>query len=212
VVCGQRSRLWTRAHARKLPQVLLRQLPFFTLGREFDEHSVKGTPSCLHHLGVVEVPDAQEDGCLETYGPTDDLKGDTNLRASSSSLDASHCDPEFTHPSSRRPMSFEDVGAPRASLRGSSSSLGASHRPDGVENLGRHPLTSPCSADASKERSDNVRARIFSHLAASYAAHALRMTCPASRVSSGAASADNGCRKQVGSSQRMRRSQPRNPQ
>jgi hypothetical protein len=58
----------------------------------------------LDHFGVVEVPDAQKDRDLETYGCTVDLKRDTNLRillASRIYLDACDCDLKFAHPVSR---------------------------------------------------------------------------------------------------------------
>jgi hypothetical protein len=34
---GRGSCLWTQVHARKLPQIFRRQLPFLALGREFNE-------------------------------------------------------------------------------------------------------------------------------------------------------------------------------
>src|ERR1700757_1810897 len=58
----------------------------------------------LDHFGVVEVPDAQKDRDLETYGCTVDPKRDTNLRillASRIYLDACHCDLKFAHPVTR---------------------------------------------------------------------------------------------------------------
>jgi len=58
----------------------------------------------LDHFGVVEVPDAQKDRDLKTYGRAVDPKRDTNLRillASRSYLDACHCDLKFAHPVTR---------------------------------------------------------------------------------------------------------------
>jgi hypothetical protein len=57
----------------------------------------------LDHFGVVEVPDAQNDRDLETYGRTVDPKRDTKriLLASRIYLDACHCDLKFAHPVTR---------------------------------------------------------------------------------------------------------------
>jgi hypothetical protein len=58
----------------------------------------------LDHFGVVEVPDAQKDRNLETYGRTIDPKRDTNLRILLPSriyLDSCHCDLKFAHPVTR---------------------------------------------------------------------------------------------------------------
>jgi len=87
-----------------LPQVLRRQLPSLALGREFNECPMKGISCCSEHFSVVEVPDAQKDRDLETYGRTIHLKCDTNLLillASRIYLDACHCDLKFAHPVTR---------------------------------------------------------------------------------------------------------------
>lgn len=78
-----------------------RQLPLLALGRELDERSVQAASCCLDHFGIVEVPDVQKDGHLETCGRAFDLKRDTNLRAAASQLDACHRDLELAHSTTR---------------------------------------------------------------------------------------------------------------
>ena len=62
---------------------------------------MQSIPCRLDYFSVVEVPDAQKNGDVETYGHTIDLKRYTNsllIRFDwRSYLDACHCDLEFAH-------------------------------------------------------------------------------------------------------------------